>query len=212
MYALALCVGEEVVMGTTDDSGICVYTRPENQYYVKIFSVPDEYDSTDVGDRVDFAGENQEMTIVLRKIQPKRVWADNPEGIFYYFGENISRVKAELGSGYRDDYYEGGHCLIYEEFGAMFFFNEYDGSNVYAILVYRDEEYGYGLTGDMTYGEVAEAVTHLTFKKLKQPTGYYNQMDECYEYTVGFEAYGMNFSYLWDSDPYTNPSHHLYVY
>lgn len=131
------------------------------------------------------------------------------ENVANYLGVDIDSVVKEFGPGYVDDYYKGGRGYFYDGIKAGFIFNEGGNEKVYFIVAWGDINYGYGLSGKMTYGEIVETLS--SYLQIEEPSFIYNLHDECYEYTLNFNINGNQVDFTWSNDPYVNKSEILYI-
>lgn len=139
------------------------------------------------------------------------VKAGTDKFIFSYIGEDISTVVSDLGTAYIDDYLAGGRCFTYEDLEVLFFFNQTADQSVFSIVAWGDINYGNGLTGKMTYPEIVAALSEYPDLNLKEPTEYYNMMDEMLQYSMEFMIGDDLFAFSWTSDPYENKSDRVTV-
>lgn len=134
-----------------------------------------------------------------------------PFSIIDCLGKDISFVVEKLGNAYIDEYMYGGHCYTYDDLGAVFFFEDMygNGTTVNTILCVSDIDYGYGLSANMTFPEVVEVVSQYTTEDIGKPDGFYNMVDERYEYSLGVTINGITLGFAWEDDPETNKSYEM---
>ncbi len=140
-------------------------------------------------------------------------------GLIEYIGKDISDVVNDLGNTYIDEYWDGGHCYTYDDLGAMFFFDDVSrpsATEVYLVVAYRDRDYGYGLSAEMTYPEIVSVASPFVSDVIPEPEGYYPyetfEDDDGYEYITSFMLDGLKYIYYWTEDPETHDSYMMDVW
>lgn len=144
---------------------------------------------------------------------------NNSRGLIEYIGRDISDVVNDLGNTYIDEYWDGGHCYTYDDLGAMFFFDDVSrpsATEVYLVVAYRDRDYGYGLSAEMTYPEIVSVASPFVSDVIPEPEGYYPyetfEDDDGYEYITSFMLDGLKYIYYWTEDPETHDSYMMDVW
>jgi len=147
----------------------------------------------------------------LSKVESSEIIPSNESvNYFQYIGENIDKVVADFGEKYTDGFLSGGSCYEYKDLGVCFFYDS--TKNVSALLLYDDYDYGYGISGNMTYPEIVKIVDNKSEGVINPPEKYFSELEGCDKYTLYFKMDGLNFVYSWSSDPDMNKSDSLYVY
>ena len=168
----------------------------------------EQNDSHEYGEVTKLA--KQEYTDRLREMFAQLEYGEEPKsiskGYIAYIGRDISEVVNDLGNDYVDEYWDGGHCYTYNDLGICFFFDDtyrFSATQVFSVYAWQDRDYGYGLSAQMTYPEIVEAVAMFNTDTIPEPEGYHLYEDTSlpYIYSTQFVLDGLQYYFEWDDDP-----------
>lgn len=161
------------------------------------------------------AQRKQEYTDRLKEMFAQLEYSEESKsiskGYIGYIGKDISEVVNDLGNDYVDEYWDGGHCYTYNDLGICFFFDDtyrFSATQVFSVYAWQDRDYGYGLSAQMTYPEIVEAVAIFNTDTIPEPEGYhlYDDTSLPYQYSTHFVLDGFQYYFDWDDDPKANDS------
>ena len=173
----------------------------------------EQNDSHEYGEVTKLA--KQEYTDRLREMFAELEYTEESKsiskGYIGYIGRDISEVVNDLGNDYVDEYWDGGHCYTYNDLGICFFFDDtyrFSATQVFSVYAWQDRDYGYGLSAQMTYPELVEAVAMFNTDTIPEPEGYHLYEDTSlpYIYSTQFVLDGLRYFIKWDDDPKANDS------
>lgn len=131
-----------------------------------------------------------------------------------YLNSPLNRVINDLGPVAGGEYYEGGMGFYFDICKDIIFFTDYYGvvdygMDVRTVMAVGDNPVTDNLSGNMTYPEIAEALSGKAV--ISEPQYIYNEMNDVWEYYLNFSYRGCDFMYTWPDNPYSCDSYYLMV-
>lgn len=183
------------------------------QKLAQVYLVLDDSDSMKEILEQGYALTNAEVLLhtlddITSKTQDEESSGFSDKGIVSFLGKTMGDVIEQYGNDYYASNFEGSTYLVYKDFAGFSFgtFIEYPDINavIKVISLYSSDSLIGNLTGAMTFPEIVDAVGEEV--KLERPDYYFDEIDNEYNYLIGFTYQGYSFNYLWLEDPEVNAS------